>query len=377
MRPFAVRVRTLGLSIVLATAGLGGVATIPASASDEETTWHVQAGNADDPTFTSVAQEITTFYPARITVHPGDDIAFKAVGFHTVTFNPVRIPGGPPTFAYGNPKFGGFSNNPLAIANKPGGLPLNSGGFGDGPPGTPSTYTLHVDANAAGDGTENRPKAANARNGDDSSRGTTYQFFCMLHRDMTGFITVLPAGSELPSTDAKNQIRANKAKASDLARGAAALRRASSNVEDKKVAAGLGVASVQGLGSDSILRFAPGTITINAGEGVTWINKDINAPHTVTFGVEIPGPPGAPPGFLPYGGSSVSSTSDQVNSGFLVSQELIDYLNVSSQIPPGFVVTRQVTLTFPNPGTYHYVCALHDFLGMVGTVVVRDDSGNG
>src|ERR1700694_878951 len=115
MRPFAVRVRTLGLSIVLATAGLGGVATIPASASDEETTWHVQAGNADDPTFTSVAQEITTFYPARITVHPGDDVTFSAVGFHTVTFNPIRIPG-VPTFAYADPTFGGFSNNPLTIA---------------------------------------------------------------------------------------------------------------------------------------------------------------------------------------------------------------------------------------------------------------------
>jgi len=39
--------------------------------------------------------------------------------------------------------------------------------------------------------------------------------------------------------------------------------------------------------------------------------------------------------------------------------------------PPGFVVTRQVTFTFPNPGTYHYICALHDTLGMQGDIIVR------
>jgi hypothetical protein len=52
-----------------------------------------------------------------------------------------------------------------------------------------------------------------------------------------------------------------------------------------------------------------------------------------------------------YGGNVISSTTDQVNSGFLVSQELIDYLNVGSLFPPGFVVTRQVTFTFTKAGT--------------------------
>jgi len=227
---------------------------------------------------------------------------------------------------------------------------------------------LHIGPDAAGPGVESRAKR-NA--GEDEGRGTTYNFFCMFHRDMTGFITVLPAGSDLPSTDAKNQIRAKKAMAADLARGRRALATASRDQEANHVAAGLGVTSVQGLGVDSVLRFAPATIEINAGESVTWINQDIDAPHTVTFGAELPGPPGAPPGgFLPYGGTSVTSTTDQVSSGFLISQELIDYLNVSSLIPSGFVVTRQVTFTFTRAGTYHYVCALHDFLGMTGTVIV-------
>ncbi len=386
MLPLIARVRTLGLSMALATAGLGVVATVPASANGSATTWHVQAGNADDPTFTSLAQEITTYYNARTVVHPGDDILFTPIGFHSVTFNPIRVPG-VPDFAYGDPNFPiGPTGNTLKFANRPGGALLTSGGFSSPPPpGTPPppppppgapppppppppTFTLHIGSDAAGPGVDSRA----ARSiGEDEAKGTTYQFFCMFHRDMTGFITVMPPGSELPSTDAENQIRAQKAMAADLARGRRALAKASRNHEDNQVAAGLGVTSVQGLGTDSILRFAPPTIEINAGESVTWTNQDINAPHTVTFGLELPGPPGAPPGFLPYGGASISSTSAQVNSGFLISQELIDYLNVSSLIPPGFVVTRQVTYTFPKAGTYHYFCALHDVVGMQGTVIVR------
>jgi len=390
MLRLAVRARTLGLSIVLATAGLGGVATIPVSANGS-VTWHVQAGNADDVTFTSIAHEVTAFYNARTVVHPGDHVLFTPIGFHSVTFNPKRVPG-VPNFAYGDPNFPiGPTGNTLKFANRPGGALLTSGGFSSPPPpGTPPppppppgapppppppppTFTLHIGADAAGSTADSRVRS---NHGEDEGKGTTYQFFCMFHRDMTGFITVLPAGSKLPSTDAKNQIRAQKAMAADLALGRRTLARARNNVEDNRVAAGLGVASVQGLGSDSILRFAPATIEIKTGESVTWINKDINAPHTVTFGVEIPGPPGAPPGFLPYGGTTVASTSDKVNSGFLIYQELIDYLNVSSLIPPGFVVKHQATFTFTKAGTYPYFCALHDVVGMVGTVIVRDENGN-
>ena len=368
------RARTLALGTILAFASLGLSPLVAASANGSGTWWHVQAGNVDDPTFTSLAQEVTAFYNARTVVHPGDHVLFTPVGGHTVTFNPIRIPG-VPTFAYADPTFpAGPTGNTLSFANRAGGALLNSGEFdtpappGAPPPPGPPTFTLDIGADAAGPSVASR--AARSA-GDDEGTGNTYQFFCMFHRDMTGWITVLPAGAELPSTDAKNQVRAQKAMAADLARGKRALAKAGSEVEDNHVAAGLGLASVQEAGADSILRFAPATLEINAGESVTWTNKDINAPHTVTFGAEIPGPPGAPPGFVPYGGSTVSSTSDQVNSGFLISQELIDYINASSLRPPGFVVTRQVTFTFPNAGTYHYICALHDTLGMVGTIIVR------
>jgi plastocyanin len=380
MLPLITRARTLGLSMALATAGLGLVATVPASATGSGTIWHVQAGNLDDLTFTSVAHEVLAFYNARTVVHPGDDILFTPVGDHTVTFNGIRVPG-VPNFLYEDPNFPvGPTGNTLHFANRPGGALLTSGGFATppppgapppppgSPPQPPPSFTLHIGADAAGTSASSRVRS---NQGEDGGNGTTYQFFCMFHRDMTGFITVMPTGSQLPSTDAKNQVRAQKAMAADLALGRRTLAKASRDHEGNRVAAGLGVTSVQGLGSDSILRFAPATIEINAGQSVTWVNQDINAPHTVTFGEEKPSPPGAPPGFLPYGGPSISTTTDQVNSGFLISQQLIDYLNVSVLIPPGFVVTRQVTFTFRKAGTYHYICALHDTVGMVGTIVVR------
>ena len=122
MLPLLARARTLGLSMALATAGLGVVAIVPASATDSATTWHVQAGNADDPTFTSTAHEVLAFYNAQTVVHPGDNVLFTPVGGHTVTFNPIRIPG-VPTFAYADPRFPAgpspVSRAPSAPASRP------------------------------------------------------------------------------------------------------------------------------------------------------------------------------------------------------------------------------------------------------------------
>jgi plastocyanin len=358
----------LAFASALATVTLVLSPALPVAASNSATTWHVQAGNVDDLTFTSIAHSVTAFYNARTSVHPGDDVLFTPVDGHTITFNPIQVPG-VPNFAYADPNFpAGPTGNTLTLANRSGGALLNSGAIvtpGVGGPPAPSSFTLHIGADAAGSSS-------------DDEVGTTYRFFCMFHRGMTGFITVLPRTSGLPFTDSQNQARAQRAMKADLARGSRALLEAGQNNEDGQAAAGLGVASVQKFGVDSILRFAPATITVNVGQSVTWTNRDLSEVHTVTFGAEKPGPPGAPPGFLPYGGNVINSATDQVNSGFLISQELIDYINGSSLFPPGYVITRQVTYTFTKPGTYHYFCALHDNFGMTGTVIVQnDDQTNG
>ena len=347
MQRVAARARAFGVASALVVASLGLSSAIPASASGAS--WHVQAGafNALPP---NLSTEITAFYPANIALHRGDQVVFTGVGVHTVTFNP------PPIFGFA---FGGipppFNGTVLTAANTDGQAPLNSGGFGSGggPAGPPlsATYTLTADAPPG-----------------------TYHFSCRFHRQMAGSITVVPDGQLLPSTDAANQLAAQAAIAADIRLGRTILREAAD--DEDGVAAGVGATSTTGFGAVSVLRFAPSTVTIEAGETVTFVNQDINAPHTVTFGPELPGPPGAPPGFLPYGGNTISDPSQPVNSGFLVSQALIDYINAGFLFaPPVPAPHGSVSFTFTQPGTYHYICALHDQFGMVGTVQVLSNQG--
>ena len=118
-----------------------------------------------------------------------------------------------------------------------------------------------------------------------------------------------------------------------------------------------------------VQRFFPPRVTIHAGDSLTWINRSF-APHTVTFlagqtppPVIVPqpqasGPPrllGNPDAFLPAGNPTGYDGSGFLNSGF------------KEPGPDG-----TFTVTFTQPGTYPYLCLLHD--GMAGTVVVEAPS---
>ena len=93
-------------------------------------------------------------------------------------------------------------------------------------------------------------------------------------------------------------------------------------------------------------------------------------PHTITFGTEPanPMPPSANVTIDADGARHViiGSTADSAHSGFIVSapQERL----FLPQAPLG--VTR-FRVTFTHAGTYPYICALHDDLGMKGEIVVR------
>lgn len=346
-RARVVRPRALATAAALVVGSLAAAFPVPAAAAGA--TWNVQAGafNAPPP---NLSTEITAFYPANITLHQSDQVVFTGVGVHTVTFN------APPLFGFA---FGGslpFNGSTLTATNQDGGAPLNSGAFGTGggpgagstPP--PPTFTLTVDAPPG-----------------------TYHFSCRFHRQMAGSITVVADDQALPSTDAENQVAAQAAINADIGLGATILADAADQ-EDNGVAAGVGATSTTGFGAVAELRFAPSTIEVEAGQSVTFVNRDINTPHTVTFGPEIAGPPGAPPGFLPYGSTTISDPAQSANSGFLVSQELVNYLNAGFLFaPPVPAPHTSASFTFTTPGVYHYFCALHDTLGMVGTVVVEGD----
>jgi plastocyanin len=62
----------------------------------------------------------------------------------------------------------------------------------------------------------------------------------------------------------------------------------------------------------------------------------------------------------------VTSPSDNVHSGFIVAGPQERLFLPQMPLP----VTR-FRVTFPNAGVYPYKCALHDNLGMTGTVTVK------
>jgi len=62
----------------------------------------------------------------------------------------------------------------------------------------------------------------------------------------------------------------------------------------------------------------------------------------------------------------IASTADSTHSGFIIAAP--QERRGLPQAPLG--VTR-FRVTFPNPGIFPYICALHDEMGMVGQVTVR------
>jgi plastocyanin len=200
-----------------------------------------------------------------------------------------------------------------------------------------------------------------------------FKLVCLVHTDMNGTIHVLPTGAALPHDQAFYD---------DLARDETAAILADHDDHDGQrdqddqgtltnaVTAGVGeiVATGGGRQYRSVVRFLKGTIHVHVGETVEWTNLDPTEPHTVTFGTEPMNPMaivGATPAADGALQGTITSATDSVSSGFLAAapQDQIG----SPQQPPG---TTRIRITFTKPGTYNYICALHDVDGMVGQVIV-------
>jgi plastocyanin len=104
-------------------------------------------------------------------------------------------------------------------------------------------------------------------------------------------------------------------------------------------------------------------------QGGAWTNTDPVSAHTITFGTE-------PANLIPPSGNvtvdedgarhaTISSPTDSVNSGFIVAAPQ-DRIGLAQAL---LGVTR-FRVTFKHPGTFNYICGLHDTLGMRGKVIV-------
>jgi len=166
-----------------------------------------------------------------------------------------------------------------------------------------------------------------------------FTYYCLVHGEMMkGLVHVRPAGTHYPFTQKQYNHQAAAQKASILRDGRQLWAETTEDATRHLVLEGADD------GTAMVMRFINAKVTVHVGSSVTFKNIGMAAPHTITFGPEQPNI------FVPYGDPTHFS-GQQLNSGILL---------------PG----SSFTVTFTKAGTYHYVCALHDYLGMVGTVKV-------
>jgi plastocyanin len=319
---------------------------VPISAQADS--WQLQAGVES----AGRGRQALAFLPNEVWIHAGDSIGwtFPTHERHTITFlKPGQIR--PPAFG---PTFG-------ILVGCPGISP--SGESFDGS-GCVTSDVLLLDQNTTTPPTYSVtfPSAGN------------FKFVCLVHADMTGTVHVVDPAQALPHDQNFYDRQAQREQAQLLAQaprieddGTA------SNVLNNDVVAGIGkIVTTTGAGSQtiSLMRFAQQTIVVGVGDTVEWTSLDPSINHTVTFGVEPadPRPPSAnvTPTLDGARQAVISSTSDNVNSGFL-SPAPQDRANLV-QSNPG--VTR-LRVAFMSPGTFNYICAVHDQLGMKGVVIVH------
>ncbi len=202
-----------------------------------------------------------------------------------------------------------------------------------------------------------------------------FKFVCLVHADMAGVVHVVSQAATLPhdqlfyDAEALGELALLLGDASRLReRGAPGGR-----LESNRVAAGVGeVVTTTGAGSQtaSLMQFLGNTIVVRVGDTVEWTSLDPSINHTVTFGTE-PADPRPPSGNVSLNSDGdrqavIGSPATNVNSGFL-SPAPQDRANLA-QSAPGITRFR---VTFMASGTYNYICAVHDQLGMKGSVVVN------
>ncbi len=209
-----------------------------------------------------------------------------------------------------------------------------------------------------------------------------YKLVCLVHPNMTGVVHVLGLSALLPhdqdfyddqAEDQREALLSDRDNEGDHEGGHERddLDSDSEHSHGNEVTAGIGEISATAGGSDtlSVMRFIRSRTVIHAGETVEWTNSDPVTPHTITFGIE-PANPNPPSGNVTLGADGarnavINSPADNVHSGFIVAPPQ-DRIGLA-QAP--LAVTR-FRVTFTSPGVFPYICALHDDVGMKGTVTV-------
>ncbi|HET6825743.1 MAG TPA: plastocyanin/azurin family copper-binding protein [Amnibacterium sp.] len=303
------------LAALLLPLALAGAALAPGHSSHHARTWTVQVGNESR----NQAIQGMAFLPSNIWIDAKDTIRWKAASaeIHTVTFlaSGQTLASTQP-FDPSNPaellRQGGTSYDGKSYYNSGVMTNVSDSGF----PAT-TTYSLTF------------PKTG------------TFTYWCLVHgMAMKGTVHVRKAGTPYPFSQWQyDRWSAKKARA--------ILRDGYDLWEDTAdMATNHTVFQGNDDGVAMVMRFIRPTVYVHVGQTVTFKNIGMGAPHTVTFGTE-------PANFLAPLGDPTHYSGGQLNSGLQ---------------PPG----ASFAVTFTKEGTFSYICALHDYMGMVGKVVVED-----
>jgi len=305
-------------------------------------TWHVQVGAQSK----DLGRQALAFLPNEIWIHQHDSITFRSAVDepHTVTFmkagqiRPIDFTqgcGGAPPFATSPATFTGST-----CVSAP---PLLKG----------DTFTIEF------------------------THIGNYKVVCLLHPDMTGTVHVLSGAAALPheqsyyDEQAEDQAEHLLSEADhDGHSDHGGWNHAASHgitVGDAEILANAG-----GKSTAALMRFTDSTITIHVGDTVEWSNHDPATPHTITFGTEPPQPtlpaPSADVKVDADGArhATLHHPGDSTHSGFIMAApEEVPFVPTP---PPGVTTFR---VTFTGAGTYPFICALHDGLGMKGQIIVK------
>jgi plastocyanin len=290
------------------------VGSVASAATAGPVTWHVRVGaeSAD------MAVSAMAFLPKNVWVDAGDTVAWTANSAepHTVTF---LAPG--TTLPEFNP-FDPSQTGAVGSSSYDGTAYTNSGIL--------ATQPIFIFTPAAG------YHLTFTTTGD-------FTYYCLLHGVMmTGTVHVRPAGTAYPYTQQDyDRVGTQQANAA-LNNGRDAWRQTRQSQATTGSSVQVGVEG-EGFG---VMRFVRDRIVVHQGDTVSFFVAGPGAPHTVTFGQE---PPGL--AILAPSGDPTHFAGGDLNSGVLA---------------PG----APFNVTFTTVGTFHYICGIHDDMGMVGDVVV-------
>jgi plastocyanin len=319
--------------------------------------------------------DVNAFFPTAVKIHAGDSVKFQFFGFHTVNF--PKKGGGSPPLAVPDPAHpaSGTDTAGASFWFTGQGTPVIPAVVGTGT-GSGKAYT---GAAAIGSGLPNPsgpPKPFLVK----FPKAGTFTYYCAVHPGMKASVTVVPKNKAVPTP------------AADQARVTTQLAKAIATVKKLDKAPGPSTPNTVLAGPDTtsgpvLLRFTPSALTTTVGTPVSLeMTPGTTEAHTFTFakdvkaagkladqtfvaplaGAATSGPPTfaidpkyAYPSEAP--GTPVGYDGSNHGDGFLNSGVLDG--------DPKTPFPQKFTVSFSQPGTYTYFCAIHTFMN--GTVVVQ------